>query len=116
MIVKAELDASFFRGFTSAIEGFGGLAPAAGVVADFVVDPGIDKEFVADGVSGVESLRKSVGDGFVVDVIRGSGEAGSGDGRANFLWGKMEVIAELDFLVAGGGDFGECAGKIGLQV
>src|ERR1700676_1861653 len=85
------------------------------MIGNVVVDPGIDEKFVADDVRGVQSLRKRIGYGFVVDVVGGSGEAGFVDGGANVFRREIEVASEFDFFVTGGGDFRERAGRIGLH-
>ncbi len=79
------------------------------------LDPGIDDDLVADSVSGIELFGPGFFERAVRDVAGGSGEAVLVENGANVFGGFIEVAGELDFFVAGGGDFGDGAFEVGLH-
>src|ERR1700737_2327814 len=115
VIVVGELDAGFLAGFAGGIEKIGGAFPSTGFGALFFVNPGANKKFVADGVSGVEGLRPFLFDGDVIAMGGRRGEMVSVEHGANFFWSFVKLAGELDFFVSSGGNFGEGAAHIGLQ-
>jgi len=115
VIVISELNACFLCGFAAFVEEFGGLFPAIGGVALFRLDPGIDDEFMADDVGGVECFGLGFFESGVWNVTRRSGETIFIEESANVFGGMVEIAREFDFFVADGSDLGDGAFEIGFH-
>src|SRR6266446_1746219 len=115
VIVIAELDAGLGAGFARFIKKFSGALPAVRRRALLFVNPRTNDEAVADDFGGLESFRPIFLDDIVADVAGRRGQAMLVEDRANVLRSMVEVSGALDFLVARGGDFRDCALEVGFH-
>src|SRR5437773_7973703 len=115
VIVIAELDAGFCAGFSGFIEKIDSALPTAGLGTLLFVDPGTNDVTVADHFRGLESFGPSIFNDGIVDVAGRRGKGVFIDQLANFFRRVAEIAGEFDLLVAGGGDFGDGAGEVGLH-
>src|SRR5438270_851627 len=109
VVVIAKLNASFLAFLAGFVKKLGGAFPSAGLSALLLVNPRTNDVAVADDFGGLESFRPLVFDSGIVDVGGRRGEAVLVEKRANVFRRMLEIAGELDFLVAGRGDFGDGA-------